>query len=395
MCGFLDCGSHPHLSNQITQFLQTFVSIPTTVELRLDTMTTIEAVTELRREFARRGWDKKATNRILFELLIHTALALAGIAIFMASHNPALRILGLLISTFGCMGVGTNTHTSTHYATSDRRWVNEALSFLGYPMFLGLSATYWWHKHVVLHHPSPNVVGVDGDADLLPWFAITAEEVHSSSGLRRFYHERLQFWLFPVALALNCFSIQIGGWGHLIRMLRHSKGRKSAHWMDLGAMFLHYVIWIGVPLLFWPLPAVALFYALRTILLGYAMYAILAPGHFPAEAQRTTAEARHATDFFAAQTAGTVSFRTGWLGRFLCSGLEYQVEHHLFPNISHVYYPQVSVAVQALCAEHKLSYRSYSWATALWKSWEVLRYPQQVVGRGHIPLATNAAPSSV
>ena len=358
-------------------------------------MTTIEAVAELRREFARRGWDKKATNRIVFELLIHVAVALVGIAIFMTGHNPALQVLGLLISTFGCMGVGTNTHTSTHYATSEKRWVNEALSYFGYPMFLGLSATYWWHKHVVLHHPAPNVVGVDSDADLLPWFAITTDEVHASSGLRRFYYEHLQFWLFPLALALNGFSIQMAGWTHLIRMLCHSKGRKSAHWIDLSAMVLHYVIWIGVPLLLWPVPAVAGFYILRSILLGYAMYAILAPGHFPAEAQRTTAETRNGADFFAVQTAGTVSFRTGWLGRFLCSGLEYQVEHHLFPNISHVYYPHISVAVQAFCAEQGLSYRSYSWAMALWKSWEVLRFPQQVVGRGHVPLPINAAPSSV
>ncbi len=158
------------------------------------------------------------------------------------------------------MGVGTNTHTSTHYATSDKRWVNEALSYFGYPMFLGLSATYWWHKHVVLHHPAPNVVGVDSDADLLPWFAITADEVHASSGLRRFYYDHLQFWLFPLALALNCFSIQMAGWKHLIGMLRHSKGRKSAHWIDLGALVIHYAIWIGVPLLLWPLPAVAGFY---------------------------------------------------------------------------------------------------------------------------------------
>ncbi|HEX6897651.1 MAG TPA: hypothetical protein VF146_20365, partial [Bryobacteraceae bacterium] len=62
-------------------------------------MTIIEAVTELRREFARRGWDKKATGRILFELLIHVALALAGVAMFMTCHNPALQVLGLLIST--------------------------------------------------------------------------------------------------------------------------------------------------------------------------------------------------------------------------------------------------------------------------------------------------------
>src|SRR5271155_3103224 len=214
-------------------------------------MTTIEAVTELRREFARRGWDKKATNRIVFELLIHVAIAVIGFAIFMTCHNPAVRGLGILISSFGCMGVGTNTHTSTHYGTSDKRWVNEALSYLGYPMFVGLSATYWWHKHVTLHHPSPNVVGVDTDSDLLPWFAITADEIHASSGFRRFYHERLQFWLFPLALALNCVSIQMAGWSHVFRMLRHSKTRKAAHWIDLGALILHYTLWVGVPLLFW------------------------------------------------------------------------------------------------------------------------------------------------
>jgi len=143
---------------------------------------------------------------------------------------------------------------------------------------------------------------------------------------------------------------------------------------------MHYVLWIGLPLLYFPLTAVLTFYVVRNILLGYAMYAILAPGHFPAEAQRTTEEARHSTNFFTVQTAGTVSFRTGAIGRFLCSGLEYQVEHHLFPSISHVHYPEVSREVRAFCTKHGLSYRSYSWATALWKSWQVLRYPQPVVG---------------
>ncbi|MGD0617377.1 MAG: fatty acid desaturase [Bryobacteraceae bacterium] len=357
--------------------------------------TTIEAVAELRREFARRGWNDKATNRIVLQLLIHVAIAVAGVAIFMTCHNPALRALGIIASAFGSMGVGTNTHTSTHYATSDKRWVNEALSYFGYPMFVGLSATYWWHKHVVLHHPAPNVVGVDSDSDLLPFFAVTADEVHASSGLRRFYYERLQFWMFPFVLALNTFGIQMAGWAHLARMLSHSRGRRAAHWIDLGAMVLHYLIWIGLPLLFWPMPAVVGFYLLRNTLLGYAMYAILAPGHFPAEAQRTTDAERHSAGFFAVQTAGTVSFRTGWLGRFLCSGLEYQVEHHLFPNISHVYYPEVSLEVQKFCATHGLPYRSYSWGTALWKSWAVLRFPQEVVGRAHVPVPANVAHSPV
>ncbi len=83
----------------------------------------------------------------------------------MTCQSPVARGVGILISAFVCMGVGTNTLTSTHYGTSDKRWLNEALSYFEYPMFLGLSATYWWHKHVVLHRPAPNVIGVDSGAD--------------------------------------------------------------------------------------------------------------------------------------------------------------------------------------------------------------------------------------
>jgi linoleoyl-CoA desaturase len=360
-------------------------------------MTTIEAIAELRREFGRRGWNRKATARIVFELLIHAAIALAGCLIFLSSDILAFRICGIVLSTFGCMGVGTNTHTSTHYGTSDKRWVNEGLSYLGYPMFLGLSATFWWHKHVVLHHPSPNVIGVDTDADLLPWFTITADELHASFGFRRFYHRRLQFWLFPFALALNCFAIQLAGCTYLAGKLRDSRQRKAAHWIDAGSMILHCLIWVVLPCLLWPPALVISFYVLRTILLGYAMYAVLAPGHFPAEAQRSSREGRDSSDFFAAQTAATISFRTGFFGKFLCSGLEYQIEHHLFPNISHVHYPEVSRVVRAFCADHGLPYRSYSWATALWKSWQVLRCPQPVLGpiQRAAPLPAAVEPASI
>ena len=344
-------------------------------------MTNTQAISELRREFARRGWDKKATGPIVFELTVHMALAMAGTVAFLTCHNPLLRALGIAISAFGCMGVGTNTHTSSHYGTSNKRWVNEALSYLGFPTFLGFSATFWWYKHVVLHHPSPNVMGVDEDADLLPWFAMTVDDISASSGLRRFYYEHVQFWAFPLLISMTYFNMVAAGWVYLVGALSRSKSRKTAHWIDLGAKVLHLVLWIGVPLLFFPWTLVVECYVLRGILVGYAMYFVLGPGHLPAEAQRITAEAKQETDFFTVQTEGTVSFRTGRIGRFLCSGLEYQIEHHLFPNISHVYYPEVSVTVQKFCADRGLPYRCYGWGTALWKSWKVMRCPQQVLSR--------------
>ena len=48
-------------------------------------MTSVEAFAQLRRGFARHGWDKKATDRIVFELLIHVAIAVAGIAAWSAA----------------------------------------------------------------------------------------------------------------------------------------------------------------------------------------------------------------------------------------------------------------------------------------------------------------------
>ena len=151
---------------------------------------------------------------------MHVVLAVGGLVVFFASENLAVRIIGLLVSTAGSMGVGTNTHTSSHYATSERRWVNEALTFFGYPFFLGLSATFWWNKHVVVHHPAPNVIDVDDDADFMPWLALTDRDLGRAGTWRRFYYQHLQWWLFPIVLAGNGFNMGRAGLTYVIGGLR-------------------------------------------------------------------------------------------------------------------------------------------------------------------------------
>jgi fatty acid desaturase len=339
--------------------------------------TAMEGLAELQREFVQRGWNRKATGRIVVELVIHLIIALGGLAIVVFENNIFVRAGGLLVSTFGLMGLATNTHTSTHFAASERRWVNQILAFFGFPFCLALGATFWWHKHVDLHHSAPNVIGVDQDADLLPWFALTRRDVEGSHGLKRFYFEHIQWWIFPLALAGNGFQMQLSGWIHLFRVLPRRDQRKPAHWVDLGCMILHYVVWVIVPCFFFPISHVLLLYALRIILTGYALYAVVGPGHLPAEAARVEFGQEH-QDYMLLQTACTVNYHTGPVGRWLCSGLEYQVEHHLFPSISHVYYPKISPVVQDFCRKRGLPYRSYSWPKAIWLSWAVLREAQPV-----------------
>src|SRR5437868_13377974 len=111
--------------------------------------TTANLHAALRRDFIERGFYRKATGRVVLELAVNVTLALAGALLLIATHSWWVRICGMLISTLGSIGVGTNTHTSSHYATSNKRWVNELLTYFGYPFFLGMSATFWWHKHLV------------------------------------------------------------------------------------------------------------------------------------------------------------------------------------------------------------------------------------------------------
>ena len=331
----------------------------------------------LRHEMAGRGFDDKRAAPVVIQLSCHVAASLAGLMLFFVSQRVALQALGLLLSTVGSTGVGTNTHTSSHYATSQRRWMNEALTYFGYPFFLGLSATFWWHKHVVVHHPAPNIIGVDDDADFMPWLALTTHEVSGARGWRRVYYERCQWALFPVILAGNGFSMALSGWRHLLDCLADSDRRSARHWVDLGCLVAHLTANLGLPTLFLSFPEAAAAYLLRITLMGYAMFAVLGPGHLPPEAARLTPFDKHA-DYLLRQTATTVNFRPGRLA-FVCSGLQYQIEHHLFPHVSHVHYPAMSLIVRDFCQRHGLPYRSYAWPVALWKCWQTMIRPNGVV----------------
>ena len=337
----------------------------------------MDDITRLRQELKQRGWDRKATGRVLFELVLHVGVALSGITLFIISDSIFVGACAMVLSTAGSMGVGTNSHTSSHYGTSNKKWANELLTFFGFPVVLGLSASYWRYMHVIRHHPAPNVIGMDMDHDLMPWFCLIEKEINELTGLRRFYHERLQWAVFPFALAVNGFTFQIAGWRYLLTVLRNPRQRKKLHWIDLGALLSHFVIWLAAPMILFSATDVLLFYLLRIGLMGYAMFAVLAPGHYPAEAV-CLAKDHEEQDSLLRLTSTTLNFRTGFLGRFICSGLEYQIEHHLFPRLSHVHYRKMSNLLKEFCRRYGYPYRTLGWDQAVWRSLSVLGAPKVV-----------------
>lgn len=289
-----------------------------------------------------------------------------------------MKALGLLISTAGMLGVATNSHTASHNASVSNGWTNRILVLIGYPFFLQLSATYWHNKHVVIHHPAPNIVGVDEDIDFAPWFAITDTDYENAKGLKKFWYD-IQWVFFPVAILTNGFNVQVAGWRFLLGKL-FSRDRRISHWYDLAAMLGHIGVWIVLPM-FWFSPfSVLLLYAIRIGLMGYAMFITFAPAHFPEEASALVAANCNA-DFALVQCSNTINFRAGRIGRLLVSGLDYQIEHHLFPTVSHVYYPEMSPHIQDFCARLGYPYRTFSWWEAIWKSLAIMKHRKRVHDR--------------
>ncbi len=308
----------------------------------------------------------------------HLALGLGGLAFLIWTDNLALKALGLAISAFGFIGIGAFGHSASHNSFGQSEKINRLMYFISYPVLVHLSATYWRYSHVMVHHPAPNVVGIDDDCDLRPLFGLNHEHLATlSAPFRRW--PALQGLLLPLVLPLNGFNMMRHSWTFLFRQLRGKGRRKPEVWLDIACMLVNPILFLVLPSFFFPFSQVALVHALRIMLMGIGLFAVLAPGHFPEDAACLKADQRGAGDFYLRQGASTINFRTGPIGRFLCCGLEYQIEHHFFPSVSPVHYPALSRLVREFCLQTGIPYRTYGWGQAIWLSWRSFFYPKAVV----------------
>lgn len=285
--------------------------------------------------------------------------------------------MGLLLSCFAFLINATIGHTASHEAISHKGWVNRLVGYVAYPLVLGLSARYWHHSHVQTHHPAPNVLGRDADCDLRPLFAIHESHVSEAPAWRRHWY-RWQGWFFLLLLPLNGFNMQRTGLSHVVREALDGRRRSRATFIDLGCLAAHWLLWLALPVCWLPPQTALALYALRVVVMGLALFAILAPGHFPAEAQVFSPTLAKELGIARVQILGTVNFRTGPVGRLLCSGLEHQIEHHLFPTLSHVHYRTLAPHLRALCAEVQLPYRELGWFEAIAASYKVFFVPKRL-----------------
>lgn len=273
----------------------------------------------------------------------------------------------------GLAGLGFSVaHDALHDAYSANPKVNRVLGLVFEA--LGGNGDAWRQSHNGAHHGCPNVSGHDKDVDVSPLIRLSPHSAHRP--VHRFQH-LYAFGLYSLATlnwALAKDYAAFAGWDAF-----RSGDHGAAAWGRLLVGKLGFYVAMAVPFLLLQMPPWRIGIGLLTVHLtaGLILGTVFQLAHTVEGVEHMPAsEARAAKEAWAAHQLRTTSnFGTG--NRFVewyIGGLNYQIEHHLFPRICHVHYPRISVIVRTAALDHGLPYNHLpSLRQAIGAHWRMLR----------------------
>jgi fatty acid desaturase len=263
----------------------------------------------------------------------------------------------LPIGAVFCTSIAMLGHEGSHRSFSSSPFRNALMVYLVFPLFSGLGSLYWRDKHDRLHHGHPNVEGVD--PDIKPWPFVSSRGDHEKSGRGlRWFQRNFQGWAFWPMSLLMAIGMRRASILYAIRYPRQH-GFTRAWFLEVGSMLVHYTSWIVIPSIIWgPLVGLSV-YALLWAGVGVFLALVFAPAHIGLP----VVDDQHHDWLHQIETTRNLE-----LPRFISYffiGLDYQVEHHLFPKIPHQKLPQAAAITAAWCARHEIPYKSVPYLTAL------------------------------
>ncbi|MCH7402583.1 fatty acid desaturase family protein [Belliella kenyensis] len=281
------------------------------------------------------------TYIILLFFTPHWAIALIG-AVF----------LGGLAATIGFNVM----HDGAHGSFSRKKWVNE---LAGHSInFLGANVFMWKTKHNVVHHSFTNVDEIDDDMNARPFLRLCPNQ--KFYGIHKYQH-----WYF-----LMVYSLLYLYWVFVTDYKKYITGKVGIipiqkmniydHLSFWGFKLIHLGLFIVLPILtvgwlYWLVGF--LVYGIAT---GIFLSVVFQLAHSVEETSFPLPDVvsnQLEDDWAIHQLKTTSNFAThNKVLSWLVGGLNFQVEHHLFPNISHVHYPAISKIIKETCLEYGIPY---------------------------------------
>jgi linoleoyl-CoA desaturase len=256
--------------------------------------------------------------------------------------------------------IGFNVmHDGMHGSFSKKKWVNQlaglSLNFLGANNFM------WKTKHNIVHHTYTNVQGVDDDIEARPFLRLCDQQ--------KFYKiHRYQHWYFWAAYSLLYL------WWVLVTDYKKyftkrvgptpiGKMSLADHLSFWGFKILHAFMFIALPIYMLGFQAWIIGFLPFALFAGFVLSIVFQLAHTVEDTEFPVANIatnKIEDEWAIHQLKTTANFATRnrfiswWVG-----GLNFQIEHHLFPRISHVHYPAISKIIRKACNDFGVPYIEY------------------------------------
>lgn len=302
------------------------------------------------------GVGQHADFRMISKSLILGILYFGSYALLLTGLLPwPLAWMLCITMGVGLAGLGFCVgHDALHGAYSANPQVNRVLGLVFEA--LGGNGDAWRQSHNGAHHGCPNVSGHDKDVDVSPLIRLSPHSAYRP--VHRFQH-LYAFGLYSLATLNWAFAKDYAAFASdgALRIRAHS----AAAWARLLLGKLAFYLAMAVPFLLLQMPLWQVGLGLLTVHLtaGLIVGTVFQLAHTVEGVEHMPASGAPAAKaaWAAHQLRTTSNFATGSrLVEWYIGGLNYQVEHHLFPRICHVHYPKISPIVRAAALEHGLPY---------------------------------------
>jgi linoleoyl-CoA desaturase len=301
-------------------------------------------------------WRLFTKTLILIPLALTIYISLLSGTIPTAIALVLCALLGLIIASIGFNVM----HDACHGSYSSKKWVNE---IVGYSLnAMGGNAFIWKFKHNIVHHTYTNVDGVDDDIAKSPLMRQCASQKWVPA-------HRYQHIYVVLIYAISSFA-----WVSMMDFNKYFKQKVFTTPLQKMSVKEHIVFWVSKVLyaaFYVVIPALlvgwgpwAIGFTVMHLCMGLALALVFQLAHVVEHAEfEAAAGMEHKlieNEWAIHQVKTTANFAPdNLLVNWYVGGLNYQIEHHLFPRISHVHYPAISNIVKETCQQFNLNYNSF------------------------------------
>lgn len=302
----------------------------------------------------------RAGNTPLYSKAIVQVLFATALYIILVFFTPPVWISILLCVLLGLnlAVIGFNImHEGGHQAFSKYSWINSVSAY--FLNVLGGNTYYWKIKHNVNHHTFTNIEGMDSDIDVKPFMRL-----HKDQPLHKYHRFQHIYWIL-------LYGISYIAWVFYEDFQKYATGKISdntpqkripfkEHAIFWATKLLYVTFYVIIPILtvgwlFWLIG-----FLIITFVCGVAISIVFQLAHVVEGTEFHIVNNQNKQDWAVHQVVSTANFATSnRLLHWLLGGLNFQIEHHLFPRVSHIHYPAISRFVKETCQEFNITYHEY------------------------------------